>query len=203
MPTDQRWCTQCGARLPADARFCEMCGAPAGFVRQEGAERAEVVIGHLPAERIEEGKGLFGRAKTTQLNLVITTSRLLCLHETEEMNDNWVAETERLIELERSGQPWRALIDGYDWRSPLWAGFYDTPPDDLLAAHRGNEAIALADVASAAVTLDEERDRLDLVLAGGETRRFLLFNQVGQAAARFLGQALGAERVRLAAPAAW
>jgi len=161
-------------------------------------EQTETVIGHLPGQRIEDGQGLFGRARTTQLTLVVTTHRLLCLHETHEMNENWLAETERLIEEEeRSGLPWRALIDQYDWRSPLWAPLYDTQPDELLAAHRGNEAIPLTDVVSAAVTLDEERDRLEILLAGGELRRFLFFNQVGRAAGRFLAQALGQDRVRV------
>ncbi len=196
MSVDERWCEQCGTPLPADARFCEMCGAPAGTVY---SQQAETVVGHLPAERIDEGKGLFGRVKTTQLNLVITISRLLCLRETDEMNNNWLAETERLIEEEeRSGLPWRALIDNYDWRSPLWASFYDTPPGELVAAHRGNEVIPLADIVSATVTLDEERDKLDILLGSGEMHHFLLFNQVGQAAERFLAQALGPERVRIA-----
>jgi hypothetical protein len=196
MPADERWCEQCGTPLPADARFCEMCGAPAGALRYE---QAETVIGHLPGERLEEGKGLFGRVKTTQLNLVITTSRLLCLRETDETNENWLAETERLLEEEeRSGLPWRTLIARYDWRSPLWAGFYDTPSDELLVAHRDNAAIPLADIVSTTVTLDEERDKLDVLLVSGEMRHFLLFNQVGQAAARFLAQALGPERVRIA-----
>ena len=200
MPTDKRWCKQCGTPLPADARFCEMCGAPAGAAPPERAER---VIGHLPAERIEEGKGLFGRAKRTQLNLVITTSRLLYLRETNELNENWLAETERLVqEEERSGVPWRTLIDNYDWRDPLWASFYDTPPDRLLAAHRGNEALPLAKVVSATITLDEERDKLDISIAGGEMHHFSLFNLVGQAAARFLAQALGPERVRITPPPA-
>jgi hypothetical protein len=195
MPANKRWCEQCGTPLPADARFCEMCGTPAGAVH---LEQAEMVIGHLPAARIEEGKRLFGRAKTTQLNLVITTSCLLCLRETNEMNENWLAEQERLLEEEkRSGLPWRALIDNYNWRNPLWARFYNTPPGELLAAHRGNETIPLADVVSASVTLEEELDKLDILLTSGEMHHFLLFNQVGQAAARFLAQALGPERLRL------
>jgi hypothetical protein len=200
MPAHTRWCTKCGTPLPADARFCEMCGAPAGGAPAGGAPggQLETVIGHLPAERIEAGKGFLGRTRTTQINLVITTSRLLCLRETNEMNENWLAETERLIEQEsRSGLPWRTLVDQYDWRGPLWADFYDTPPDELLAAHHGNEAIPLDQVVSVAITLDEELDRLDVLLAGGLGYHFQLFNQVGQAAARFLAQALGPQRVRL------
>jgi hypothetical protein len=172
-----------------------MCGAPADAGHRS---QAETVIGHLPAERLEPGKGLFGRTRMTQINLVITASHLLYLHETEEMNENWLAEGERLSEeKERSGLPWRTLIDSYDWRSPLWASFYDTPPATLVAAHRGNEAIPLADIVSVAIVLDEELDKLDILLTSGETDHFQLFNQVGQAAARFLTQALGPERVRL------
>ncbi len=195
MSANAQWCEQCGAPIPADARFCEMCGAPAASFH---SEQIETVIGHLPAERFQEGAGLFGRVKTTQLNLVITTSRLLCLQETEEMNETWLGETERLIEEEEDGDlPWRALMDAYDWSGPLWAYFYETPADELLAADRGNEAIPLSHVVSTAITLDEERDRLDILLANGETYHFQLFNQVGRPAARFFAQALGPERVRL------
>lgn len=200
MSTNQRFCEQCGAPLPAGARFCEMCGAPTDAATDTAPER---VIGHLPAERLEEGKGFLGRVKTTTINLIVTTTRLLFLRETEETNDAWLGETERLEEEEkRSGVPWRMLIDRYEWHSPLWSQFYETPPGELVAAGRDNEALVLADVASATVTLDEELDKLDIVLRSGETRRFQLFNLTGRPAARFLAEALGRERVRLASPAA-
>ena len=200
MTAPKRFCEQCGSPLQTGGRFCEMCGAPAGSVQ---AEAAETVVGHLPAERLEEGKGLLGRVKTTQLNLVITTSRILCLRETEETNDTWLAETERLEDEEkRSGVPWRTLIERYDWRSPIWVAFYETPPGELLAADRGNGAIPLPEVVLATVTLDEERDKLDIGLAGGQVFHFQLYNQVGRAAARFLAHVLGPERVRLVVPAA-
>ena len=146
--------------------------------------------------------GLLGRVKTTRLNLVITSSRILCLRETMDTNDTWVAETERLDDEEkRSGVPWRTLIDRYDWRSAMWAAFYDTPPGELLSADRGNGAILLSEVAAATVTLDDELDKLDIELAGGQVFHFQLYNLVGRAAARFLAQALGSERVRLIVPA--
>jgi hypothetical protein len=186
------YCEECGAVLPADARFCEQCGTSAPFGREEP------VIGHLPAERIEKGKGRFSRTKFIQVSLVITTTHLLCLRETETMNENWLAEEERLnVEEEKSGLPWRELIDRYDWRSPLWSDFYNVPPGTLLSAHRDNEAIPLADVVSATITLDNELDELDLLLTSGQTLHFQLFNLVGRAAGRFLCQALGPERVRL------
>jgi hypothetical protein len=172
-----------------------MCGAR---IEPVSYEQAETVIGHLPVERVEEGKGFLGRTKSTQLSLVVTTSRLLYLRETDEMNEKWLAEEGCLLEEEKhSGLPWRTIIDNYDWRNPLWASFYNTPPDEQLAAHRHNEAIPLVNVASAIVTLDEEWDKLDVQLTSGEIHHFLLFNQVGQAAARFLAQALGPKRVRL------
>jgi hypothetical protein len=193
MQLDQRWCTQCGTTLPADARFCEMCGAPAGIV---DSEQAEMVIGHLPGEMV--GKGIFGRGKA--INLVITSLRLLCLYETKKMRENWVAEIVRLVEEEeRTGLPWRSYFDSYEWRGPLWIGFYETPPEQLLAAHRDNEAIPLADVLSTTITLMEEgEDRVDILLTSGETRHFVLFDQMGQPADRFLAQALGPERVSIA-----
>ncbi len=200
MTAPKRFCEQCGSPLQTGGRFCEMCGAP---VDSADAERAETVVGHLPAERLEEGKGLLGRVKTTQLNLVITTVRVLCLRETEETNDTWLAETERLEDEEkRSGVPWRTLIDRYDWRSPIWAAFYDTPPGELLSSDRRNGAIPLSEVVVATVTLDEELDKLEIGLAGGQMVHFQLYNQVGRAAARFLAQVLGSERVRLVVPAA-
>lgn len=195
MPTNEHRCTQCGAPLPADARFCETCGAPAGSFH---SGQTETVIGHLPAERFQEGAGVFGRVKVTQLNLVITTSQLLCLQETNEMNETWLGETERLFQEEQNGgMPWRALMDAYDWSGPLWDYFYKTPAHELIAADRDNEAIPLSDVVSAEIALDDERDRMDIRLANGETYHFQLFNQVGRPAARFFAQALGPERVRL------
>lgn len=200
MPASQQWCEQCGAPLPEGARFCEVCGAPVGSPLPQ---QAEAVIGHLPAEAVQEGKGFLGRSKTIPLSLILTTSRLLLLREDDDVHDLWVGETERLIEEEEHGAlSWRELIDRYPWRSPLWARFFDTPPDDLLAAHRDNEAIPLTEVVWAAVTLGEGGDRLYLQLAGGQARQMLLLNQVGRVAVRFLAQALGPERVRLAPPAA-
>lgn len=208
MTTTPQFCEHCGARLPSDASFCEMCGkpinlSPAGQALHTSAQafhasgQAETVIGHLPAG-IEKGKGLFGQPKVSQMNIVITSSRLLILQETEETNDHWVFESERLSEEEeRSGLPLRALMDSYDWRNPLWAYFYDTPPDELLADHKENEAIFLSDILSAAVSLEAELDILDLWLSHGATRRLLIYNQAGKAAARFLAQVLGPERVQL------
>ena len=103
---------------------------------------------------------------------------------------------------ELCGVPWRTLIDRYDWHSPIWAAFYDTPPGELLSADRGNGAIPLSEVIAATVILDEELDNLDIELAGGTVFHFQLFNQVGRPAARFLAQVLDTSRVRLLAPAA-
>jgi hypothetical protein len=200
MNTPNRFCEQCGSPLRAGVRFCERCGAPVELERAPAAAEAEAVIGHLPAERLEEGKGFLGRPKTTQLNFVITTSRILCLRETEETNDAWLGETERLDDEEkRSGVPWRTLIDHYVWRSPVWAAFYETPPDELLASDRGNGSIPLSEIVRATVTLDDEMDRLELAFAGGQVFRYRLYNLTGRPAARFLAQALGPERVRLVA----
>jgi hypothetical protein len=205
-----KFCSQCGAEVPEGVRFCVMCGAPVSAAAAPlppqapspppQVARRERTIGHLPVEQVEEGAGIFGRRKSTQLNMVITTARLLYLRETNDMNENWLFETERLEELQkRSGLPWRTVMDHYDFQGPLWASFYDDPPDELLAAHRHNEAVSLADIVSATITLEEELDKLDIQLSSGEMHHFSLYNQVGQPAARFLAQALGAERVRLTA----
>ena len=135
MPANKRWCEQCGTPLPDDARFCEMCGTP---VVMQPSRAGEIVIGHLPGEI--EGKGRLGRSKA--INLVITTTRLICIRETSKMRENWVGELARLVE--------------------------------------------------------EEGDTVDLQLTGGETLRFVLFDQMGRPAGRFLAQALGPQRVRLA-----
>ena len=109
---------------------------------------------------------------------------------------DWLAE--RLEGLEkRSGLSLRKIMDEYDWRSPEWASLYTTPPDQLLAAHRHNEAVPLAEVVSATVTLDEELDKLDLDLANGERHHFVIFVQAGKAAGQFLSRALGAGPVRV------
>lgn len=158
----------------------------------------ESVIGHLPAEYIVEGGGVFGGSKRTQVNLVITSTRLLCLAETEQTNTTWLAETERLEEdASRTGVPWRTLMDYYPWAGPLWASFFRTPPEVLLAESRSNWAVPWGAVVEATVTLDPELDRLDLLMDNRQVLRFALFNLVGVVAARLLGQVLGANRVRL------
>lgn len=203
MPDNAERCEQCGARLPASARFCEICGAPVGArppapAGARPAQAAEAVIGHLPAERTEKTRSGLGWKPAGALTLVISTRRLLLLRETDEVYDTWVSETEGLIvEEEQSGRPWRELMDAYDWRSPVWAHLYNTPPDALLAAHRDNEAIALDQVISAEVALADDCDALSLLLADGNQPRFPLKNQSGRPAAIFLAQALGPERVRV------
>ena len=155
------------------------------------------MVGHLPAETLEAGQGLFGGARRRQVNLVVTNARLLCLQETEDTNTAWLAETERLEqEAARGGVPWRTLIDQYPWDGPPWAGFYRTPPDALLAADDRNWAIPVPAIVKASVTLDPERDQLQLLMDNGQVLSFQLFNLVGAAAARFLTQVLGAPRVQ-------
>ena len=194
-------CAACGAGMEAGASFCGMCGTPADAPAEQGVEK---VIGHLPAERLEEGKGFLGRLKATPLALVITTDRILCLRETPEMNQSWLEEQDRLAGRSESlGVSSRNVWDAYDWGGPPWSSYYETPPDELLSSNRSNEAIPLGEVVSAAVTLDEELDKLEVVLTDGETYHFQLFNLTGEAAARFLRQALGPDRVRVVAlPAA-
>lgn len=132
------------------------------------------------------------------MNLVITSTRLLCLDETEQTNTTWLAENERLDDdVRRTGVPWRVLIDHYRWDGPQWAEFYQTPPDALLAADRGNWDVPMAAIVEATITLDDELDRLDLLMDNGQVLRFTLFNLVGVPASRFLTRALGANRVRL------
>jgi hypothetical protein len=168
-----------------------MCGTPVGT---EHYQQGETVIGHLPGR--VEGKGRFGRDKA--INLVITTARLLCVRETRKMGEKWVGEIFRLAEEEENPDlPWRRHFDSYEWRSPLWAYFYETPADDLLATHRDNQAIPLTDVVSATITFAEEGgDMVDFVLTSGETLRVVLIDQMGRPAGRFLAQALGPQRVR-------
>ncbi len=203
MGAQKRFCEQCGSPLKPGVCFCEMCGAPvepAAAAPAVAAHTVETVVGHIPAERLEDGKNLLGRQKTTQLNLVITTTRLLCLRETEETNEAWLAEQERIEEEEkRSGVAWRMLMERYNWRSPVWAAFYETPPGELLSSDRGNGAIPLSDIARATITLNDEMDGLDLELAGGQVFRFRLYISTGRPAARFLAQVLGPERVRVVA----
>ncbi len=195
--TANRSCARCGAPIPDGDRFCQMCGMAAPPPTAPGPA-IEAVVGHLPAEVVEEGKGVFGGARRRQVNLVITTGRLLCLQETEDTNSAWLAESERLEEeAARTGIPWRALIDRYPWNGPLWAEFFRNPPDALLAADSRNWAVPLRAIVEASVTLDPERDRLDLLMDNGQVLSFGLFNLVGAAAARFLAQALGAARVRM------
>jgi hypothetical protein len=175
------------------ASFCGMCGTP---VEAQPAERAETIIGHLPAERLEEGRGFLGRLKVTPLALVITTQRLLCLRETPEMNQSWLEEQDRLAGRSESlGVISRDVWHAYDWSGPPWELYYETPPDELAASDRANEAIPVGEIVSATVTLDDELDKLDIVMANGEPYHFQLFNLTGEPAARFLRQALGPDRV--------
>lgn len=200
MTTPSRFCEQCGAALPLQARFCEMCGHPINAatpavqpVSVAPPAQIEAVIVHLPAEML--GKGLIGWGK--KISLVITTERLLCLRETKAIKKKWDDEIERLMQQEEtSGTPWRTLIDNYDWRNPLWADLYNTPPAKLLSAHKDNVSIPMASITLAAVTLNEEQDQLEIKLSDGETRKFLFDSLVGQAAAHFLNQVLGPGRVR-------
>lgn len=158
----------------------------------------EPVLGHLPAEYITERRGAFGGRRRRPVNLVITSTRLLCLDETEQTNTTWLSENERLDDdVRRTGVPWRVLIDHYRWDGPQWAEFYQTPPDALLAADRGNWDVPMAAIVEATITLDDELDRLDLLMDNGQVLRFTLFNLVGVPASRFLTRALGANRVRL------
>jgi hypothetical protein len=160
----------------------------------ESARAGEVVIGHLPGKI--EGKGRFGRSKA--IILVITTTRLICVRETKKMHEDWIGEIVRLSEEEDPDLPWRRHYDTYEWRSPLWAYFYETPPDDLLATHRDNQAIPSTDIVSVTVTpVEEGEDTVDFVLTGGETLRLVLLDQMGRPAARFLAQALDPQRVRI------
>lgn len=188
-----------GAEVPTERpQFVEPTRAPE-YVPQ--ALPTEYVIGHLPVEWVQEGAGLFGRTKYTQVNLVVTTSRILCLRETDETNSTWLAEQERLDELSRrSGVPLRTLMDSYNWQDPIWAVFYATGPEDLLAEDRHNWALPLSAIVAVAVTLDEELDQLDLRLGTGEVVRFRLFNQVGVVAARLLAQVLDPRLVQLFGP---
>ncbi len=191
MSPNRQWCEQCGTPLPDDARFCEMCGTP---VVMEHSRAAETVTGHLPGEI--EGNGRFRQSQA--IILVITTTRLICVRETRKMHENWTGEIFRLAEEEENPDlPWRRHFDSYEWRSPLWAYFYETPADDLLATHRDNQAIALKDIVSATITLVEEGgDMVDFVLTSGETLRFVLIDQMGRPSGRFLAQVLGPQRVR-------
>jgi hypothetical protein len=95
----------------------------------------------------------------------------------------------------------RDVWHAYDWSGPPWSSYYETPPDQLVASHRSNEAIPLNDVVSVTIILDDELDKLDVMLANGETYHFQLFNLTGAPAAQFLRQALRSDRVRLVASA--
>lgn len=158
----------------------------------------ERLIGHLPAEWLSGEVGLFGRPRTPMVNLAVTTARLLCLAETPESNDAWVAESERLDDLARStGAPLRALIDGYDFGAPVFRFFWESTPDALLAENRANWSLPLAGVAGVTISLDAELDGLALTMDNGQEFRFRLYNSTGLAAARLFASVLGSQRVRV------
>nr|NLI49453.1 hypothetical protein [Propionibacterium sp.] len=158
----------------------------------------ERIVGHLPAEWLSGESGLFGRQRRPMVNLVVTTARVLCLAETSEANDAWVAESERLEELSRTtGAPLRALIDGYDFFAPVFAFVWSRTPDDLLAEGRSNWSLPLAGIVGATISLDAELDGLTLHMDNGQQFVFQLYNSTGLAAARFLAGVLGPQRVRV------
>jgi len=158
----------------------------------------ERIVGHLPAEWLSDESGLFGRRRRPTVNLVVTTARVLCLAETPEANDAWVAESERLDELATStGAPLRALIDGFDFAAGAFAFIWSHPPDELLAEDRSNWSLPLAGIVGATITLDAELDGLTLHMDNGQQFAFQLYNSTGLAAARFLATVLGPQRVRV------
>lgn len=206
-------CSRCGHPIPVGDRFCQRCGAPVAAAPTAGAPEApldlpgtlaapppgpERIIGHLPAEWLSGETGLFGRQRRPMVNLVVTASRALCLAETPESNDAWVAESERLDDLARStGAPLRALMDGYDFAAPVFRFFWESTPDALLAENRANWSVPLAGLAGVTITLDAELDGLLLAMDNGQEFRFRLYNSTGLAAARLFATVIGPQRVRV------
>ncbi len=224
IPVGDRFCQRCGAPAPvapgpvapvAPAASLPPAApaaapappvtpaAPAPSVTLPGAligppPGPERTLGHLPAEWVSGETGLFGRPRTPMVNLVVTSTRVLCLAETPESNDAWVAESERLDDLARgTGVPLRALIDGYDFAAPVFRFFWESTPDVLLAEDRGNWSLPLAGVAGATIALDADLDGLVLTMDNGQEFRFRLYNSTGLAAARLFASVLGPQRVRV------
>jgi hypothetical protein len=192
----QQFCEQCGAPLPADARFCEQCGSP--VAADQPSRHPERTIGHIPLRFEETGRGRFGRAKTTNFELVVTNVRLLFLRGGFLEDDVWLGEQEEVEwQAESSGAPLREVVESYDLCKELWQPLYTTPPEQMLAWHKANHALLLDGVSAATVTLDPEgvADTLALRLIEGAELDFMIYLTMGKSAAKFLQEALGWERV--------
>jgi hypothetical protein len=189
------FCTRCGKNLSPNSNFCEYCGAPVSASEQE-----EKVIGHVLVESREKTKGLLGRVRSRTCNILFSPKKLLFITETEAMNNIALMESDRVYEeASRSGIPFRAFMESYQWNSPPWKHYYSTPMEKLLAENRNNREMETTDIQMAVLRLDEEGDLDELILqpVEGPPLNFNIFMAGGDAAAGFLKQILGSSRVKV------
>lgn len=198
-------CAVCGASLPADARFCESCGHPVFSASpkntvntRSSATQTELVLGHIPIQK--KGKGMFGRTKYTDYELLITDQQLLFLRP-EVQDERWLNEQIALgfdtLTLNDEFSRWRKTMERYDYAKQPWGDYYSTPFDELLATNRSNFAVALNTVIRASVLLDDETDTLDLVCADGVQHHCKIYLLLGHVTHRLLAQVLDHRKLSL------
>ncbi len=200
-------CVVCGARLPANARFCEFCGqpvlpnSPKNTVKtqtQSSTIQIELVLGHIPIQ--EKGKGIFGRTKYTDYELLITAQQLLFLRP-EAWDERWLHEQTELdfdtLMLNGEFSRWRKAIERYDFAKQPWGDYYSTPFDELLTANRRNFAIAVDTVVRDSILLDDETDTLELVCTDSIQHRCKIYLLLGRVTHRLLAQVLDHRKLSL------
>ena len=198
-------CVACGASLPENTRFCESCGQPVlpnspknTAEAQSSTRQTEHVLGHIPIQK--KVKGIFGRTKYTDYELLITDQQLLFLRPGD-WDERWLYEQIELgfdtLMLNEEFSRWRKTMDRYDFAKQPWTDYYSTPIDELLAANRRNFAVAVDTVVHASILLDDEIDTLKLVCTDGIEHLCKIYLLLGHVTHRLLAQVLDHRQLSL------
>ena len=135
MPTETRFCTQCGSPLSPGDRFCGRCGAPVSSPQPSEATASPQVPPPSPAEPIvdvipvQQRSGFMGLS-VKSFNIVVTPQRLIVLPITKaEMNEAVQTARERARAAGKGffGQ-WGAQLA---WMQILYERYRATPVDRL------------------------------------------------------------------------
>ncbi len=159
----------------------------------------EELIGQIPCKWVTDHTAIFGGWQTRQGNLLITSLRILFLHETDESNTDEMAEDERVEEeVNRLGITLREYVRDYDWLSGPGQRFRSKPLAALLEENSRNWELSLERILGAEFCLEDE-DSPDLVridVAGeSQPRRVHPYRASGEVLLRWMRSLLGSGRV--------